>query len=128
MVDQEAKLALGVLLAVLHVGVNAELISFYKHYQTGSKGREVVVITAREKLSDFGDVLGVVGGAGFVEFGGNEEGTLLTSGDDVDDERIVLGGARGEVLAPGYCGRLAKGFGVEEGDEDLIAVLRGSHC
>lgn len=128
MVDQEAKLALGVLPAVLHIGVNAELISFYKHYQTGSKGREVVVITAREKLSDFGDVLGVVGGAGFVEFGGNEEGKLLTSGQDVDDERVVLGGARGEILAPGYCGGLAKGFGIEEGDEHFIAVFRGSHC
>lgn len=75
----------------------------------------MVVITAREKLPDFGDVLSVVGGAGFVEFGGNEEGTLLTSGEDVDDERVVLGGARGEILAPGYCRGLAKGFGIEEG-------------
>lgn len=87
------------------------------------------MITAREKLSDSGDVLGVVRGAGFVEFGGNEEGTLLTSGDDVDDERVVLGGSRGEVLAPGYCGGLAKGFSVEEGDENNIAVFGGwRHC
>lgn len=74
-------------------------------------------------------MLGVVGGAGFVKFGGNEERTLLTSGDDVDDERVVLGGPSGEVLAPGYCGGFAKVFGVEKGYEELIAVFGGrSHC
>lgn len=128
-VDQEAKLALNVLLAVLHVRVNPELISLYKHYQKVVKGRELVIITTREKLSDSGNMLGVVGGAGFVIFGGNEERTLLTSGDDVDDERVVLGGPSGEVLAPGYCGGFAKVFGVEEGYEELIAVFGGrSHC
>ena len=48
-------------------------------------------------------MLDVVGGAGLVKFGGNEEWALLASGENVDSDWVVLGGACRVVLAPGNC-------------------------
>lgn len=109
-INNEAHVALRVLLAILQRGSDLELVSF-----------------AREQLSDTSDVVRVSAGAGFVEFGRNKEGELLACGDVVDSKRVIQSGTGREVLTPSHGGGTTQGLSIKKRNQDFVASLRRCH-
>ena len=76
-VDDKAKFASGVLLAVLKIVVDLQLVSLYIDRSDIATGkRDPKRLTAWEKLANLSDVLGVGLGASLVELSSNEEWEL----------------------------------------------------
>jgi hypothetical protein len=137
-VDDKAKVASGVLLAVLQVVVDLQLVSLYRDRSgIATEKRNPKQLTACEKLANLGDVLGVGLGASLIELSSNEkwelrackitvsrgygeDGFSPTKGDVVRGDTVVVSIASGEVLAPGDVIELVWGIGIEERNEDLL--------